>query len=1061
MKPLKPLLTMMVLLFSLPLWGQVTTTSITGIVENTRGEPLVGATIKATHMPSGTIYGTVSQTDGHFTIPNMRVGGPYKIEASYIGHASRTYTDIILSLGTPQKLNIILKSNARELNEVEVVYDKNAVIGPEHSGTVTNISNRELTSLPTINRSIADFARLTPQAIAYTNSSDGSSMGVSFAGQNNRYNQFTIDGASANDVFGLAASGTNGGQAGINPIPLDAIQAVHIVLSPYDVTMSGFTGGGINAVTKSGTNSFHGSAYSYYQNQDFVGKSIGNGEKLEEFTNTTYGISLGGPFVKNKLFFFVNAEKHKLSKPLPFNPATSGSGSDFDLVTLKDLREFVKSTYHFDPGTYTHINRERNSTSLFARIDWNINQNNKLTIRHSYVDGTDDNISRGDNSITFGNGGYVFKSTTNSSVIELTSSFSNRSSNDFRVTYNRIRDHRITPRFPSLIIREGGLTYELGSEQYSGANQLDQDNFTLTDNFVLYRGKHTITLGTDNEFFNIKNIFLRNFYGNYVYNSINAFKRNSSAPEQYHISYATSQQPGDRAAASVHAAQFSIYGQDEWQVTEQFRLTYGLRIDLPVFFNRPSANVPFNNSTVATANHVATNQMPKSTPLFAPRAGFNWDVNGDGRTQLRGGIGLFTGRIPFVWISNQYANTGVESIKYDVSGTEVPSSVRFVYQPDQPQLGAYMPANPQSAPSEIDVTSHAFKYPQVLRTNLAVDQKLPWWGLIATVEGSFTKTINNILYKDINLKPSTTNLTLGKTSRPLYSGERVDPDFANVILLGNTNKGYAYTFTAQVKKPFSKGWVGSIAYTLNHSFSLNDGTSSQALSNWRYAYNINGLNRLDLTTSNYDLGSRIMGYIAKSFHYGIFNTTIGLVYTGRSGQPFSYVYFNDLNGDDDESADLMYIPTDGSQFVPTPDQADEGMTGQDVYVLFTNYINSQAYLREHLGKNTERNGDRLPWENHFDLKIEQGVEFYKSHKITLSLNIQNIGNLLNKKWGHAYFVSHQEVTPVTVNEGAIPSPTFTFNPKYGLNDLNGEKKVYNYGDFTSRWRMQLGLRYSF
>lgn len=1040
--------------------AQVTTGSITGSIRGTDGQPLIGASVKAVHNPSGTVFGTVSQTDGHFTIPNMRVGGPYTVEVSYVGYVTRTYHDIRVDLGTPQSLPVVLESASKSLAEVQIIYNKNAIISPEHTGTATNVDSREIGSLPTINRSIADFARLSPQAIAYSNSSDGSSMGMSFAGQNNRYNQFTIDGASANDVFGLSASGTNGGQAGLNPIPLDAIEAVHIVLSPYDVTQSGFTGGGINAVTKSGTNSFHGSLYGYYQNQDFVGKSITSAQKLATFSNKTYGASLGGPIIKNKLFFFVDAERYALSKPLPYNPAEAGSGSKFDLAALEDLRQYLKSTYNYDPGDYTAINQDRKSTSVFARIDWNINEKNKLTIRHSYVGGSDDNLSRSPSSMDFANSGYTFNSVTNSSVVELTSNFSSRSSNDLRLTYNHIRDHRVTPRFPSVTIADGSLTYYLGSEQYSAANSLGQDNFTLTDNFVLYRGDHTITLGTDNAFFNTNNEFLRAFYGSYEYQSIQDFKDNNQPPYAYDVSYST-RGGADKAPGKVHAGQFSLYGQDVWNATPRLRLTYGLRIDMPVFFNKPSENSSFNNSQLAKSHGVATNIVPKSSLLFAPRIGFNWDVYGDGETQLRGGAGLFTGRVPFVWISNQYSNTGVESIKYDVFDTSVPASLRFNYEPGDPHLGAYIPDDPNSAASEIDVTSHDFKYPQVLRANLALDQKLPWWSLVATVEGTFTKTIHNINYRDINQEASSGSLTLGKVSRPLYPADRIDPDYSNVILLGNTNKGYSYTATVQVQKPFSDGWSGSLAYTLGHSYSLNDGTSSQAVSNWRYVYNINGLNYPDLTHSNFDLGSRIVGYISKMFTYGMFSTTVGLVYTGHSGLPFSYVYFYDLNGDDSKNADLIYIPTDGSQFVPTSGQAQDGMTGEDVYNEFKQYINSQRYLREHQGKNTARNGDRLPWENHFDLKVEEGVNFYKTHKLAVSFSIQNIGNLLHKKWGNAYYLSNQEVTPVTVKDGGVSNPTFTYDPAYGLNDLNGKQRVYEYADFTSRWRMQLGLRYSF
>lgn len=1053
---LKRILTLLVcsLVIGVSANSQVTTGSITGTVKDNSGHSLVGATVTAIHTPTGSVYTTLSDKNGLFNLPNLRVGGPYEVTVSYVGFTKKVFNDLNVSLGTPLSIDARLESASGNLSEVVVsTTGRGGIISAQRNGTATNISARELNQLPTITRNINDFARLTPQAIGYSNSSDGSSMGISFAGQNNRYNQFTVDGANATDAFGLAASGTNGGQAGINPIPLDAIQEVQVGLSPYDVTQGGFTGGSINAVTKGGTNTFHGSVYGYYQNQNFVGKSVSSGQKLSDFKNETFGASLGGPIIKNKLFFFADAERYTVSQPLSYNPAESGSGSNFDLATLEQLRQFVITTYKWDPGEYKNINRDRKSTSVFGRIDWNINSKNKLTFRHSYVKGLDDNISRASKSMTFGNGGYVFQSVSNSSVVELTSNFSSSASNDLRITYNRIRDQRVTPVFPSLSISDNGLTYNIGSEQYSGANSLDQDIFTFVDNYTLYKGKHTLTFGTTDEFYNTKNVFLRAFYGNYSYKSIAAFENNSTAPFGYDVSYST-KGGADKAPATIHAAQFGIYGQDVWQSSDRFRLTYGLRVDMPVFFNKPSANTQFNSSTVAKSNNVATNQVPKSTPLMSPRVGFNWDVNGNKQTQLRGGVGLFTGRVPFVWISNQYSNTGVESIKYDVTGNAVPSSIRFTYNQNDAHLGAYIPSG-SNASTEIDITSRNFKYPQVLRTNLAIDQKLPWWGLIGTIEGTFTKTLNNINYQNLNIGESTGSLTLGQTARPQYSGSYLDNNYNNVILLDNTNKGYSYTLTAQINKPFFKGWSGNIAYTLSHSFSLNDGTSSQAVSNWRYAYNINGLNHLDLTHSNFDLGSRVIAYITKTFNYNIFSTTIGLVYEGHSGLPFSYVYYYDLNGDDPGgSADLMYIPTS---------QTDAQLSNPAQWTDLQKYIQASDYLSSHQGQNTGRNADRLPWENHFDLKIEQGFKVYKMNKISVSLNVQNVGNLLNKKWGHAYYLSNQEAQPLDVNRANqwinSSTPTFTYYP--ALYNVDGKQRVYNYGDFTSRWRMQLGVRYTF
>ncbi|MDE3182549.1 MAG: TonB-dependent receptor [Bacteroidota bacterium] len=1050
LKRILPLL-FVAFLFPFIMNAQVTTSSIVGTVKSEDGAPLAGATIKATHVPSGTVYATTAQADGQFTIPNMRVGGPYKVDVSYVGYKAKEFNDLQLALGTPLSINAELISEAKSLSEVVVALNQNAVMSPKHEGAVTQISQQQLQDLPTISRSVADFTRLTPQAVTYNSGSDGSSLGTSFGGANNRYNQFTIDGANATDVFGLAASGTNGGQAGTNPIPLDAIEQVQVVLSPYDVTEGGFTGGGINAVTRSGTNNFHGSLYSYYQNQSMVGKSVTTGNKLDKFTDKTLGFRLGGPIVKNKLFFFVNAELYKRSQPLGYNPAETGSGSQFNIGALDSISTFLKSSYGYDPGSYTNFNKDRKSNSVFARIDWNISEKSKLTLRHSYEKSNDYNISRSAKSITFGNAGYHFQDVTNSSVLELNTNISSRSSNMLRITYNRIRDNRFSsPLFPSITIKAaGGLTYNIGGEQYSSANQLNQDNFTLTDNYSIYAGKHTFTFGTDNQFYNTTNVFLRAFYGAYQYSSVNDFVT-GAIPDQYHVSYSNVSDPN--APGKIHFAQFGVYGQDQYDASENFHLTYGLRIDLPAYFNKPSANSTFNSSQIAIDNNVATNKVPKSALLLSPRIGFNYDVNGKHQTQLRGGIGLFTGRIPFVWISNQYSNTGVESIKFDdysPTAAEV-----FNYDPKGAHLGAYIPSNPASAPSEIDITSHNFKVPRTLRANLAVDQKLPW-GLIGTIEGVFTKTLDDIAYQDINTAAPAQSIKIGNSTRPQYSSTPIDSRFGRVIMLKNTNKGYSYNFTAQVQRSFKKGFTGSIAYNLGHSYSLNDGTSSQAVSNWRYVYTVNGLNDPSLTRSNYDPGSRVIAYVTKVFKYGPLYTSLGLVYTGQSGQTFSYAYYGDVNGDDPgNSNDIMYVPAS---------QAEAQLVYPNDWANLEAFINSDSYLKAHQGQVLERNGNRTPWENHFDIKLAEGWNIYKTNKLEFTVDVFNVGNLLNKKWGRSYYVSYQETEPITLaktSQWISPTqPTFTFNPKYATDVNTG--KAWGISDFTSRWNMKIGLRYTF
>lgn len=1037
-------------------FAQVTTGNLTGVIKDAKGLPLPGATVVATHVPSGSVYSTVSTASGQYTLPNLRVGGPYKVAITFIGYNPKTSDGITISLGETSKLDFTLDDNTKLLNEVVVTSTSGATA--EKMGTSTNVTQRQITDLPTVSRSFQDFARLTPQAVPIRGSSDNSPLGISFAGQSSKYNQFTVDGAKANDVFGLSTSGTNGGLASVNPIPLESIESFQILISPYDVTQGRFVGGGVNAVTKSGTNDFHGSAYDYIQNQGFIGKSVTTGLKYANFTNKTYGASLGGPIIKNKLFFFANIERTEDTNPIAYDPTQAGSGSKFDPAVLEQIRQQVLklSNNTYDPGSYGGINKTITSTSFFARLDWNINDKNKLTLRNSYVDGNNLALSRSPTSITFSNSGYTIQNRTNSTVLELNSSISDHSSNVFRATYNYINDVRNTSAFPSIYITEGSLSYNIGGDYSSAANSLAQKDFNIVDYFTIYKGKHTITFGTDDEFYTSRNIFLQNYNGDYTYYSVASFL-SGGLPGSYAVGYST-KGGADKAPAVMHVGQMSVYGQDIFAVSDKFKLNYGLRIDIPVFFNSPSDNAGFNSSSFASTYGVATNKTPKSTPLFSPRVGFTYDVNGDGMTKIRGGAGIFTGQVPFVWISNQYTNTGVAAIKYSTN-TPSQGAGSFNYSPGAPHSGAYIPSGFTAAPTEIDVTDPNFKFPQQLRANLAVDQKLPW-GLTGTLEALYSKKLHDILYQNLNVGPQTTDITLGSTTRPYYNFTRANSAYADVVELTNTNKGYSYDFTAQLKKQFTNGWSAMAAYTYGQSYSVNDGTSSTAISNWRYAYTTNGQNSLDESHSNYDPGSRLIAYVSKTFSYvnKRISTTIGVVYSGQTGQRYSYLYNYNLNGDDVTSKknaqDLVYIPTDASQFA-----ALGSVSGAQQYANLQAFLADNKDLAKYVGKNTPRNAFTMPWENHFDVKIAQNFYVYKQHKLTIGLDILNAGNLIDKKWGRAYYMSNQSYNLFGV-ASQTANPTFTFdNTK--LNTVDGHLRAYSIDDYNSRWRGQLDLRYSF
>ena len=1076
-------------------YAQVTTGTITGMAKASGGEVLAGATVTALHVPTGSKYSTIAKTNGQFTLANLRVGGPYTVTIHFQGYGDGVYNDLEVTLGTPLTIDATLETTSKTLGEVKVTAaKKGAIISSQRTGTATYISPRLMQSVPTINRSVQDFARLTPQASALSSNSDGSSLGTSFGGQNNRYNQFSIDGANATDAFGLASSGTNGGPANINPISIEAIQEMQIVLSPYDVTQGGFTGGGMNAVTKSGTNTFHGSAYGNYQNEGYVGKSVPNKSgtgsvatrlSYQNFKNTTYGASFGGAIIKNKLFFFVAGEHYEKTSPLAFDPTITGSGSTANPDTLKQLRQFLIDTWKFDPGEYGAITKKNFSNSVFGRIDWNINDHNKLTIRHSYVHGANDIISRSASSIVFSNGGYKFINTTNSTVAELNSTFNNGSSNVLRIVYNNVKDARTSPsQFPALTILDNGVTYNTGSDFSSQVNSLDQNIYTLTDNFTFYKDKHTITIGTNNEFYNTKNNFLQGYFGSYTYGTsatntgIKLFENNTTAPVSYSVSYSV-KGGNDKATAILHAAQLGFYAQDVYSINDRFKLTYGLRVDLPVYFNKPPANTAFDTDPNFALFGVKTEQMPKVNPLFAPRVGFNWDVKGDATTQLRGGAGLFTGRVPFVWVSNQFSNTGVTNILFNANSTTTPalSTIRFNYNANDTHMGSTIPSNTTVPQTVINVIDKKFKYPQVFRANVAVDQKLPVWGLVGTLEAVFTKTVNNAAYQNLNLTyfPDST-VTLGKgVTRPLWT-KRVTNAYSDVVELGNTSKGYAYTLTAQITKPYSNGWSGMFAYTYGHSTSLNDLTSSVAYSNWRFAYATNGLNNLDLANSNFDLGSRLVGYVTKEFRYANnrLATSFTLIYTGQSGQRISYLYSRPITGDDistgtsSASNTIVYVPKNFSEanFVNLP-RGTATISPAQQWADFQTFVLNNKYLKNHIGQNTARNGDRMPFENHFDVRIAQEIGLVKGHKLQIYFDVLNVSNLLNKNWGWSYNLANQSINLFTVaNTGTTPAagtpsqPAFQFDiTKMG--SVGGIYRPYFLSDFTSRWNSQLGLRYSF
>ena len=1033
--------------------AQVTTSSMVGKVTDEKGEALIGASVLATHVPSGTQYGTVTNESGQYAISNMRVGGPYDVIVGYVGYTDKKESDVYLSLGQTYVYNSKLGENSVSLEEIVVVGAKDNILNSKRTGASTNISKRQLENMPTLSRGIGDFTRLTPQA-----------NGNSFGGANNRFNNITIDGAVNNDVFGLSGSGTPGGQANTQPISLDAIQELQVVLAPYDVTYGNFTGGGVNAVTRSGTNNTEGSVYFFTRNQNTIGKSPLTNLKANDFTNSQFGFRLGGALVKNKLFYFVNAELGRISAPLTFNAGETGSA--ISLATAELIAKTAKEKWNYDVGSYGLENARTENSKYLVKLDYNINKNHQLSLRNNYINAFDDNINRSGTFFRFGNNAYKFNNTQNITVAELRSKITNNISNNLILGYSRIRDNRETAGslFPQITIAniDGKSTnsVEFGSQRSSVANELDQDIFEITNNVKITKGKHSITLGTHNEFFKFRNLFINNYNGRWDFNSVQDFVDNK--PFRARATYSIVDGV-DRPSAEFSAMQLGFYVQDEYSFSDKLKVTAGIRLDVPIIGDEPLYNMTVDTTTAF--GDLSTSNTPSGQLLWSPRVGFNYDVTGDRSVQLRGGAGIFTGRVPFVWLSNQFSNSGKLFGTVDVrDNLNTPTNEINKNNGFEPIIANQKNVGNAGTTTEINLVSKDFRLPQVLRFNLASDIKLPY-GVVATIEGIYSKTLNNVIYSDLNLKKSVatidTTFSKGADKRPLYnssSANKVNRAFTNVILLDNTNEGYNYSLTGQLTKQFDNGFNAMIAYTYGQARSINDGASSTALSNWEFVQTASNANNPDLAISNFQLAHRIIGAVGYTIKYGKnqnFGTGINVFYAGRSGNPFSYVYTGgDLNGDGAFSNDLIYIPRSQSEINLVPLTVGGVTTSPaDQWKNLNAFIENDPYLSSRRGQYAERNGAETPWEHQIDLRISQDLATNignKKHGLQLTFDIFNFTNLLNKDWGRQYFVSNQALSLLNVDAG-----------RKGFTYRNTNPVGWDVSDFASRWQMQIGVRYIF
>ena len=1016
----------------------MTTAAFNGLVTDSDGNPIVGATVTALHTPTGTVYTAVSRLDGLYNIPAVKAGGPYTVTVSMDPFKTQELKGITLKLGEDR--NLKFKLALETIFEEITVIASNPVISESRTGAAQNVSTSIIESMPSIGRSFDDYARLAPQI----DSRGGGA--YSAAGKSNKYNNIQIDGAVNNDLFGLSGSGTPGLAS---PISLDAVQEFQLVIAPYDVRQGGFTGSSLNAITRSGTNMFAGSAYYFGRNQDFVGKGPDQ-TKYGTFSEKQYGFRIGGPVIKDKLFFFLNGEMGDRSTPPNFIIDDSGASNDFGgtNITKADADRFIsilKNKYSYDPGGYGAGYKDvvSDNSKIFVRLDYNISDKHRLTLRHNYVSGTQDNNPSKASSYVFPFADVYYQLTnkTNSTVAQLNSTLGNNLFNELTLNYTTIRDLRATGDilFPQVnVLVAGGYRLTAGTEQYSGANGLNQDIIELTDNLTWYKGKHTFTIGTHNEFFNFGNLYIRNYYGYWEFNSLTDFENGKAA--RYYHDFITAN-PKEKWWAEFGVMQLGGYVGDNWAVLPNLTLTLGLRLDVPIINDLPTAN-----PLVEQIYGIKTDQAASGNLLFSPRVGFNWDVNQDKKTQVRGGIGIFSGRTPYVWISNQFSNTGIDFTRFDLRNP----TFAFVADPlNQPESGPGL----KSGISEVDIINKDFTYPQVLRTNLAVDHELPM-GIIGTLEFIYSKNINEILYQNLNLRQTG---VIGLGGRIMYARD-VSKSFNDVIYLTNSTKGYQFNLSVQLQKNFNKNSWANFTYTYGQSKDVNSGTSSQAASNFGYNPIRYDANDPELTWSNYDVRHRIGAAVSYTFNF-LKNapTSIGLFYGGRSGRPYSSTYnYYDANGDASSGNDLLYVPNGLNEIILYDSKGVIYADQAAAWAVLDAFISRDAGLNSARGKIVPRNASREPWFHSLDARIAQDIPVpgLKDHRLQLTLDIVNLLNLFNKDWGKLVYVSNQNDVPWTI----LGKDSVSGKDKIQFTD---RANIFVLSQLASRWQAQLGLRYSF
>lgn len=1110
----------LLLIFPFAMNAQVTTSSISGSIKS-NGEGLSGATITAIHVPSGTKYQTISTKSGTFTLPGLRSGGPYTFSCEYTGLKRQDIEGIILTLGDDYNVNLTMSPSEQTLKEVVVTGGKAA--SNIKTGASTNVGQRQIVTLPTVTRSITDFTRLTPQA-----------NGNAIAGRDGRYNNFTVDGANLNNNFGLSTDPLPGGNS--QPISLDAIDQLSVNIAPSDVRQSNFTGANIAAVTKSGTNTFKGTIYGYYKDQSFLGTHVGDVKLASQPSSksTVYGGSVGGPIIKNKLFFFINGELEKrVNPPVTSYTPTGGSGSgnvsNVKIDSLQKFSDYLANQYGYSTGSYNGLpNANIKNYKILGKIDWNINTTHKLTLKYSQMIGDDDrgmsnsvpngansggpntwtaNSRFGTNAMSFENSQYSFHDQVRSAALELNSNWKGKFSNQLIATGTKIQTTRSTPGgvFPFIDImgdptKSGtAATYaggakqnymSAGQENYSAANDVINNIYNITDNFSIYIKKHTVTVGGTYEYQYVGNKFMPAKQSYYAFGSLQDFMTPGTHPIGFAYTFSRIDGEDEVYSAAMKIGQLGFYAQDEINVSSKLKLTFGLRVDKPVYPTQPLENPSITALTFpdryGKPTNYSTGMWPKSTLYYSPRVDLRWDMNGDKSMIIRGNTGVYTGRIPFVYLTNMPSNSGMSQVSVVANATQL-AQISFNTNPDQWRSLFTAPAPTPNTAGFVLVDPN-YKFPQVWRTNLGFDKKFAKnWNL--SMDILYSKDLNATVMRNANESTPTSTVNLGGSTRASFANtstatRRIYGAYANAIVLENNNAGGSFSYTAQVSKSFTKGFYASLAYTFSAAMDVTANPGSTASSTWSGNPTSGTQNTKELSYSSFATPHRILGTFSyrKEF-FKHFGTTFSIYYEGARQGNYSYIYGTaggtapagfsntaDINYDGN-SSDLMYVPKGPSEITFIPLTVGSGATAvtytaQQQSDAFFAFVAQDKYLSKHMGHVVDRNGANYPFYHRVDVKLLQDIfTNIGSRKATLqfSVDCQNFLNMLNKNWGlrDFYVVNNPLRATKNATTGEVRYQLATYTPNGASAPILVDKSFIRSTSTSSTWSLQLGLRLIF